>query len=125
MILSKAMTRFGLVAAAIALVLSLVLDTAGSIENQVLPMVLYGKGLSLGQTVDALIGGKLCATSEANASGEWVMQIPADSPCKPEHGEAISFTVNGQPATVSPMASWKAGGTPVDIQLGYKLTVSE
>jgi len=125
MILSKAMTRFGLVAAAAALVLSLGLAAAGSASAQVLPAVLYGKGLTAGQTVAASIGGKSCGSATVTAAGEWTMQIGSDNACGPTDGAAISFTVNGQAATASPAAVWKSGGTPSDIANGYKLTVSQ
>lgn len=125
MILSKAMTRFGLVAAAAALVLTLGLATAGSASAQVLPAVLYGKGLTAGQTVAASIGGKSCGSATVTAAGEWTMQIGSDNACGPTDGAAISFTVNGQAATASPAAVWKSGGTPSDIANGYKLTVSQ
>jgi len=114
MILSKAMTRFGLVAAAAALMLSLGLATAGSASAQVLPAVLYGKGLTAGQTV-----------ATVNAAGEWTMQIATDNACGPTAGAAISFTVNGQAATASPAATWNSGGTPSDVANGYKLTVAQ
>jgi len=125
MILSKAMTRLGLVAAAAALVLSLGLAAAGSASAQVLPAVLYGKGLTAGQTVAASIGGKSCGSATVTAAGEWTMQIGSDNACGPTDGAAISFTVNGQAATASPAAVWKSGGTPSDIANGYKLTVSQ
>jgi len=125
MILSKAMTRFGLVAAAAALVLTLGLAAAGSASAQVLPAVLYGKGLTAGQTVAASIGGKSCGSTTVTAAGEWTMQIGSDNACGPTDGAAISFTVNGQAATASPAAVWKSGGTPSDIANGYKLTVSQ
>src|SRR5581483_226000 len=104
MILSRAMTRFGLVAAAAALVLSFGLMTAGSAQAQVLPAVLYGKGLTAGATVAASIGGTSCGSTTVNAAGEWALQIPTNAPCNPTAGAAISFTVNGQPATASPAA---------------------
>ncbi len=125
MILSKAMTRLGLVAAAAALLLTLGLATAGSASAQVLPAVLYGKGLTAGQTVAASIGGKSCGSATVTAAGEWTMQIGSDNACGPTDGAAISFTVNGQAATASPAAVWKSGGTPSDIANGYKLTVSQ
>lgn len=123
MILSRAMTRFGLVAAAAALMLSIGLATAGSANAQVLPAVLYGKGLTAGQTVAASIGGKACGSATVNAAGEWTMQIAPDNACAPTANAAISFTVNGQPATASPAATWASGGTPSDIASGYKLTI--
>ena len=123
--LSRAMTRFGLVAAAAALMLTVGLAAAGSANAQVLPAVLYGKGLTAGQTVAASIGGKACGSTTVTAAGEWTMQIAPDNACGPTAGAAISFTVNGAPATASPAATWASGGTPSDIANGYKLTVTQ
>jgi hypothetical protein len=119
------MTRFGLVAAAAALMLSMGLAVAGSAQAQVLPAVLYGKGLEAGSEVSASIGGEVCATTTVTAAGEWTMQIPPDADCSPTAGAAISFTVDGKAATSSPAATWASGGTPSDIANGYKLTVSQ
>jgi hypothetical protein len=119
------MTRFGLVAAAAALMLSMGLAVAGSAQAQVLPAVLYGKGLEAGSEVSASIGGEVCATTTVTAAGEWTMQIPPDADCSPTAGAAISFTVDGDPATSSPAATWASGGTPSDIANGYALTVSQ
>lgn len=123
MTLSRAMTRFGLVAAAAALMLSLGLAVAGSAQAQVLPAVLYGKGLEAGSEVTASIGGEVCGTATVTAAGEWTMQIAPDADCSPTAGAAISFTVDGDAATASPAATWASGGTPSDIANGYKLTV--
>jgi hypothetical protein len=119
------MTRFGLVAAAAALMLSMGLAVAGSAQAQVLPAVLYGKGLEAGSEVSASIGGEVCGTTTVTAAGEWTMQIPPDADCSPTAGAAISFTVDGDPATSSPAATWASGGTPSDIANGYALTVSQ
>jgi hypothetical protein len=119
------MTRFGLVAAAAALMLSMGLAVAGSAQAQVLPAVLYGKGLEAGSEVSASIGGEVCATTTVTAAGEWTMQIPPDADCSPTAGAAISFTVDGDAATSSPAATWASGGTPSDIANGYALTVSQ
>jgi hypothetical protein len=125
MILSRTLTRFGLVAAAAALMLTLGLATAGSANAQVLPAVLYGKGLTAGQSVVASIGGKTCGTATVTAAGEWTLQIAPDNACGPTAGAAISFTINGAAATASPAATWASGGTPSDIANGYKLTVTQ
>jgi hypothetical protein len=125
MILSRTLTRFGLVAAAAALMLTLGLATAGSANAQVLPAVLYGKGLTAGQSVVASIGGKTCGTATVTAAGEWTLQIAPDNACGPTAGAAISFTINGAAATASPAATWASGGTPSDIANGYKLTVAQ
>jgi hypothetical protein len=124
--LSRVTTRFGLVAAAAALMLTLGLATAGTAQAQVLPAVLYGQGLDEGDEVAAIIGGDVCGTATVNADGEWTMQIaPDDEDCDPTAGAAISFTLNGDPATSSPAATWASGGTPSDVANGYTLTLSQ
>ncbi len=124
MTLSRAMTRFGLVAAAAALMLSLGLAVAGSAQAQVLPAVLYGKGLEAGSEVSASIGGEVCGTTTVTAAGEWDDEDRRlTRTARPTAGAAISFTVDGDAATASPAATWASGGTPSDIPNGYKLTV--
>jgi hypothetical protein len=123
--LSRVTTRFGLVAAAAALMLTLGLATAGTAQAQVLPAVLYGQGLDEGDEVSAYIGGELCETATVNADGEWTMQIPPDADCDPSAGDSVTFTLNGDPATSSPPATWASGGTPSDVANGYTLTVSQ
>lgn len=124
--LSRVTTRFGLVAAAAALMLTLGLATAGTAQAQVLPAVLYGQGLEAGSVVAASIGGDVCGTATVTADGEWTMQIsPDDEDCDPTAGAAISFTVDGDPATSSPAATWASGGTPSDVANGYSLTVTQ
>jgi len=117
------MTRFGLVAAAAALMLTLGLASANSVSAQVLPAVLYGQGLEEGQVVTASIGGEECGSATVDANGEWTMQIAPDADCGPTANAAISFTVDGDPATSSPAAVWNSGGTPSDVANGYTLTV--
>lgn len=125
MTLSRAMTRFGLVAAAAALMLTLGLASANSVSAQVLPAVLYGQGLEEGQVVTAYIGGEECGSATVDDAGEWTMQIAPDADCEPTANAAISFTVDGDPATSSPAAVWNSGGTPSDVANGYTLTVQE
>jgi hypothetical protein len=118
------MNRFGFVAAAAALLLTLGLASAATANAQVLPAVLYGQGLTSGQVVTASIGGEECGSATVNADGEWTMQIAPDNDCNPTANAAISFTVDGKAATSSPAAVWNSGGTPSNIQTGYTLTVS-
>jgi len=118
------MNRFGFVAAAAALLLTLGLVISSTANAQVLPAVLYGKGLTSGQVVAASIGGTQCGTATVNAAGEWTMQIAPDNACAPTANAAISFTVDGKAATASPAAVWNSGGTPSDVQNGYKLTIA-
>src|SRR5437762_12592131 len=119
--LSKGLTRFGLVAAVAALMLSLGMAFASTAHAQTPPAVFYGKGLKAGDKVEAFIGGKSCGTSTVNAAGEWAIQISATAACGPTAGAAVSFTLNGTAAVVTPAAVWAGGGTPPDIANGYVL----
>jgi len=125
MTLSRTMTRFGLVAAAAALLLTIGLAAAGSASAQVLPAVLYGKGLTAGQTVGASIGGVSCGTATVTSAGEWTMNVETNAACNPTAGAAISFTINGQPAVSNPPAVWQSGGTPPNVATGYALTLAQ
>jgi hypothetical protein len=80
----------------------------------------YGIGLSEGDTVAASIDGTECASTTANAAGDWVLQVgPGD--CSPEDGNTVNFSLNGELAEQT--ETWSAGGTPSD-PAGVTLTVS-
>src|ERR1700730_16817210 len=103
MILSKGFTRLGLVAVAAAFMLVLGMGFHVTTANaQTPPAVFYGRGLTAGQTVEAFIGGKSCGTSTVNAAGEWSIQIAATAACNPIQGSAVTFTLAGGPATITP-----------------------
>jgi len=123
MTLSRTMTRFGLVAAAAALLLTIGLAAAGSASAQVLPAVLYGKGLTAGQTVGVSIGGVSCGTTTVTSAGEWTINVETNAACNPTAGAAVSFTINGQAAVSTPPAVWQSGGTPPNVQTGYALSL--
>lgn len=115
-----------------ALLIALALATLASAalasraDAQFLPAVLYGGGLKSGQKVEALIDGKVCASTTASAQGEWVMQVPADAPCGPKPGSAILFRVDGALAAPAPAAEWQSGGIPsANVAKGYTLFVDE
>ena len=121
MTLSKGLTRFGLVAAVAALMLTMSLALAETADAQTPPAVFYGKGLKSGDKVEAMIAGKSCGTATANAAGEWSISVQSNAACGPTEGAAVSFTLNAGPATATPAATWKGGGLPPDVANGYVL----
>ena len=121
MTLSKGLTRFGLVAAVAALMLTMSLALAETADAQTPPAVFYGKGLKSGDKVEAMIAGKSCGTATANAAGEWSISVQSNAACGPTEGAAVAFTLNGGAATATPAATWKGGGLPPDVANGYVL----
>ena len=89
---------------------------------QIPPALFYGGGLCAGDRVEALIAGKSCAAATANAAGQWSITIHASAACGPTEQAAVTLTVNGRTATVSPSVLWKGGGLPLDVANGYTLT---
>ena len=76
----------------------------------------WGTDREAGDTVAASIDGTECASTTADASGQWVLQVgPGD--CSPEDGDTVSFSVNGDAAEQT--ATWSAGGAE-----GVSLTVA-
>ena len=67
----------------------------------------YGTGLNEGDTVAASIGGTECASTAANAAGEWVVQVGQEGDCSPADGDTVDFSLNGDAAEQT--ASWSAG----------------
>jgi hypothetical protein len=90
------------------------------------PANFYGKGgpLKAGDRVAILVNGVTCSTATVNASLEWAVAVAITAPCAPTEGVAVSATVNGAAATLSPAAVWKVGGTPPDIANGYAISVA-
>ena len=121
MMLSKGLTRFGLVAAVAALMLTMSLALAETADAQTPPAVFYGKGLKSGDRVEALIAGRSCGTATANAAGEWSISVQANAACAPTENAAVAFTLNAAAATSTPAATWKGGGLPPDVANGYVL----
>ena len=66
----------------------------------------YGTGLSEGDAVGAWIGDTECASTTANAAGEWVVGVGQDD-CSPENGDTVNFSLNGSVAEQT--ATWSAG----------------
>lgn len=121
MVLSRGLTRFGLVAAVAALMLTLSVAVAGTASAQTPPATFYGKGLKSGDKVDVLIAGKSCGVATASAAGEWSVSVASAAACAPTEGAAVAFTLNGAAATATPAATWKGGGLPPDVANGYVL----
>lgn len=90
------------------------------------PANFYGKGgpLKAGDRVAVLVNGVVCGSTAVNASLEWAVAVAASAPCAPSEGVAVSVTVNGGAATLSPAAVWKVGGTPPDVANGYAVTIA-
>ncbi len=89
---------------------------------QVPPALFYGGGLCAGERVEAVIAGKSCGTSTVDAAGQWSISIRTTAACAPSENAAVTFTVNGSAAAVSPSAVWKSGGLPPNVAAGYALT---
>lgn len=121
MMLSKGLTRFGLVAAVAALMLTMSMALAETADAQTPPAIFYGKGLKSGDKVEALVAGKSCGTATANAAGEWSISVAEAAACAPTAGAAVAFTLNAGAATATPGATWKGGGLPPDVANGYVL----
>lgn len=125
MILSKGLTKFGLVVAAAAIMFTASMSFAGTASAQTPPATVYGKGLKSGDKVEAFVAGKSCGTATANAAGEWSISIPTTAACAPTAGAAISFTLNGAAAGATPAATWQGGGLPADVANGYVLGAAQ
>ncbi|MFA7296341.1 MAG: hypothetical protein WC211_04025 [Dehalococcoidia bacterium] len=120
------MRWFALAAAVIGtLGIGLVAATPAAAQSSA-PANFYGKGgpLKAGDRVAILVNGVTCGTSTVNASLEWAVAVATSAPCAPTEGVAVSATVNGGAATLSPAAVWKVGGTPPDIANGYAISVA-
>ena len=124
MMLSKGLTRFGLVAAVAALMLTMSIAVAGTANAQTPPATLYGKGLKAGDKVEAHIGGVLCGAATATAAGEWSLQVAANNACKPVANAAIELKLNGAAVNATPAAVWNGGGLPSNVANGYVLAAA-
>ena len=118
------MRKAGYLTAALAVALGLLVASAASVHAQG-PYTAYGVGLAAGDTVVASVGGAECASTTADAEGNWLLPIESSAMCGPSEGETINFSLNGEPAEET--ATWTAGGTPAtsgyDADAGITLTV--
>ncbi len=124
MMFSKGLTRFGLVAAVAALMLTMSLAVVGTANAQTPPATFYGKGLKAADKVEVSVGGASCGTATATATGEWSLSVGADNACKPTAAGAVTFKLNGAAQTASPAAAWANGGLPSDVANGYVLSAA-
>ena len=124
MMFSKGLTRFGLVAAVAALMLTMSLAVVGTANAQTPPATFYGKGLKAADKVEVSVGGVSCGTAIATATGEWSLSVGADNACKPTAAGAVTFKLNGAAQTASPAAAWANGGLPSDVANGYVLSAA-
>ena len=124
MMFSKGLTRFGLVAAVAALMLTMSLAVVGTANAQTPPATFYGKGLKAADKVEVSVGGASCGTAIATATGEWSLSVGADNACKPTAAGAVTFKLNGAAQTASPAAAWANGGLPSDVANGYVLSAA-
>lgn len=69
------------------------------------PATFYGASLAPGATVAASIGAAICATTTANAAGDWSLSVAPGAACLPTAGATVSFTVNGALALATPPAA--------------------
>ena len=118
------MRKAGHLTAALAVALGLLVASAASVHAQG-PYTAYGVGLAAGDTVVASVGGAECASTTADADGNWILEIESSAMCSPSDGDTINFSLNGEAAEET--ATWTAGGTPAtagyDADAGITLTV--
>ncbi len=113
--------RLGFAAALLALLLGpLALGFHTAHAQGVDTATYYGSGLSEGDVVAASIGGVECASTTANAAGQWLLGVGPGA-CDPEDGDTVNFSLNGQAAEET--ESWDPAG-PADPANGVTLTVS-
>ncbi|MYA15788.1 MAG: hypothetical protein F4Z28_02955, partial [Gammaproteobacteria bacterium] len=114
----KGPARLGFAAALLALMLAPLALGFHSAHAQGPDTAQYwGVDRNDGDTVAASIDGTECASTTADAAGQWVLQVgPGD--CSPEDGDTVNFSVNGDAANET--ATWSAGGAE-----GISLTVAE
>ena len=118
------MRKAGHLTAALAVALGLLVASAASVHAQG-PYTAYGVGLAAGDTVVASVGGAECASTTADADGNWILEIESSAMCGPSDGATINFSLNGEAAEET--ATWTAGGTPAtagyEADTGITLTV--
>ena len=68
------MRKAGHLTAALAVALGLLVASAASVHAQG-PYTAYGVGLAAGDTVVASVGGAECASTTADADGNWILEI--------------------------------------------------
>ena len=115
--------RLGFAVALFALLLGpLAFGTQSAHAQGVTVATYYGSGLNAGDTVGVTLDGAECATVDADADGNWVVQVGPSDACALENGDTVGFTLNGDDAKQT--ETWSGGGGPSDAA-GVTLTVAE
>jgi hypothetical protein len=117
--MKKSLVRLGSVAGLLAVAFMTATIFASSAYAQNPPATMYGTAKA-GDKVEALIGGKVCATATADSTGFWQMQIAEGGTCGAAAGATISFTLNG--GSTAQTETWNAGGAPKTVATGVTLT---
>lgn len=81
-----------------------------------LPYQAFGAGLKAGQSVEAFDNGVSVGKVSVDASGNWVLQIPAD---RATNGDVITFRVDG--ALAKETVTFQSGGFPPPPGLTFTL----
>ncbi len=121
MMTMKGLVRVGSLAGLLAVAFLSASIFASSAHAQNPPATMYGTAKA-GDKVEALVGGRVCATATAGADGFWMMQIAEGGACGAKDGDTISFTLNG--AAAAQTETWKAGGAPKTVATGVALSAS-
>lgn len=88
------------------------------------PAIYYGFGLAEGEVVMVFntrpgCEQVVCEETEVDGDDFWVLRVAGDNVCGPREGDAMVFTIDGEPAGVSETGS--AGLAPADVQSGISL----
>ena len=114
--------RLGFAAALLALLLGPLALGFHSAHAQGIDVAsFYGSGVEAGATVGVTLDGAECGSVDADADGNWLLEVGPSDACDLEDGATVGFTVNGDAAEQT--ATWSAGGFPPDAA-GYTLTVA-
>jgi hypothetical protein len=84
------------------------------------PFTAYGSDACASSTVEAFVKGKSCGSVVADGNGRWLMQIGDSSPCSPQKGDTITFTLDGQATAAT--ETYAPGGAPKNVTDGVSLT---
>ena len=118
----KGTARLGFAAALLALLLApLAFGFHSASAQGVDAAQYYGSGLTAGDTVGASVDDVECGSVDADADGNWILQVAEGDACAPEDGDTVNFSLNGDKAEQS--ETWSKGGAPSD-PAGISLTVA-
>ena len=115
--------RLGFMAALLALLIAPLAFGFHSAQAQGITSATYYGTADAGATVGASVGDALCAETDADADGEWLITINEnDCDGGAVAGATVNFSVDGKTAEQS--ETWSLGGSPSDIAKGITLTVA-